>query len=231
MSNSENAKKKWWKYGISGSLYFLEFFFAFLFFYLTFSIYGAVIPVGELKSEGDICIYVQSNGVHTDVCLPVKTSQLDWLDFIPVDVFPEDIPKEYIVIGWGDKGFFLDTPTWAELKVSTALNAALLPSSTAMHVEFKEEPKVDKNHRRVYLNTEDYASMIQFIKASFRLQSSTVDLIPNSGYTKYDKFFEANNSYHLFRTCNTWTNDALKAANVKTGIFALFPNGILSHLD
>ena len=71
-------KKKWWVRILKGTGHFIESFVAFLFFYLTISIYGAVIPVGELRVDGDVCIYVQSNGVHTDVCLPVENKQINW---------------------------------------------------------------------------------------------------------------------------------------------------------
>ena len=223
-------RRKWWIRVLRVTGRFLECFVAFLFLYLTISIYGAVIPVGELKSEGDVCIYVQSNGVHTDVCLPVETTEINWLDFIPASAFPADTKFEYVAIGWGDKGFFLDTPTWAELKVSTALNAAFLPSSTAMHVEYKPQPAEDENHRKVYLDRDDYQALIRYVKKSFKLAGERIDLIPESGYTAYDNFYEANNSYHLFRTCNIWTNEALKSAHVRTGLFALFPDGIVSHL-
>lgn len=209
---------------------FLEGFVAFLFLYLTISIYGAVIPVGELKSDGDVCIYVQSNGVHTDVCLPVETSLVNWLDFIPANAFSKESNFEYVAIGWGDKGFFLDTPTWAELKVSTALNAAFLPSPTAMHVEYKEQPSIDDNHLQVFLSKKDYQALIDYVKKSFKLEGEKIELIPDSGYSEYDNFYEANNSYHLFRTCNIWTNEALKTANVRTGVYALFPDGVISHL-
>jgi len=221
---------KWLIHTGKGILGCVEFFLCFIVFYYTVSIYGAVIPVGELKNEGEICIYVQSNGVHTDVCLPTQTETINWLDFIPADSF-ESETYNYITIGWGDKGFFLNTPTWAELKVSTALNAAFLPSETAMHVWYGEEPEVDELHKKVWINEKEYERLVFFIKHSFRLKKGEVDLIPNCGYTPRDNFYEAFNSYHLFRTCNTWTNDALKSANVKTGILALFPDGVLDHLD
>jgi hypothetical protein len=42
----------------------------------------------------------------------------------------------YLAFGWGDKGFYLNTPEWADLKVSTALNAAFGLSSSAIHSTF-----------------------------------------------------------------------------------------------
>ncbi|HIP31381.1 MAG TPA: TIGR02117 family protein [Crocinitomicaceae bacterium] len=189
-----------------------------------------MITVGELKKDGELYIYVQSNGVHTDVCLPVENTDFNWTEFLEVSDYREVGDTSFISIGWGDKGFFLDTPTWAELKISTALNAALLPSSTAMHVAYSSEPIITKSRKKVFLNSKEYAKPIDFAKSSFQLKNDEADLIIGKGYSDSDNFYEANNSYHLFRTCNSWTNDALKAANIKTGIWALFPEGIMAHL-
>lgn len=213
-----------------------EAFMAFLFFYLVVALYGVAIPVGEIHKEGDIDIYVRSNGIHTDLCMPVHNSIINWNTFIPTEPYGESGIHEFIAIGWGDKGFFLDTPTWADLKVSTALNAAFLPSAAAMHVMYCTEPKKRMNDDgytriKVHLSKKQYKLLVRYVKSTFRKSKGKVDLIANKGYSEADNFYEANDSYHMYRTCNIWTNDALKAANIRTGLFALFPNGILNHLE
>lgn len=209
---------------------FLEVFGGFLFLYFTISIYGNTIPIGELREDGEIYIYVQSNGIHTDICMPTNTDEINWIEFLSLDPYIEDCPHDFVSIGWGDKGFFLNTPTWGELKVSTAFNAVFLPSPTAMHVAYSSEPEVNENRKCVTISREDYKKLIIYIKKSFKKVENQVDLIEGKGYTGSDNFYEAHKSYHLFRTCNIWTNEGLKAANVRTGIYALFPDGILSHL-
>ena len=57
-----------------------------------------------------------------------------------------------------------------------------------------------------------------------------VELIPNRGYWNNDNFYEAHGNYHLFNTCNAWTNEALQTIGVKTGWLALSSNGIMDHL-
>ena len=192
---------------------------------------GSSISTGSIQTDEEICIYVQSNGIHTDVCLPVVTNCIDWKTFIPTTDYKDQSELEYIAIGWGDKGFFLDTPTWAELKASTAINAAFFPSPTAMHVAYSGVLKRSENRKKVTISKMAYKRMIQYIKSSFKLKENRVDIIPNKGYGNRDNFYEAKNSYHMFRTCNIWTNEALKSAGVKTGIYALFPDGILKYLD
>ena len=220
---------------LSFILLFLEVILLFLSTYLTIALIGASFPINTdyNPENGEIEIFVTSNGIHTDVCLPVETTLIKWTEFIDTKTFRgiKQSPK-FISIGWGDKGFFLDTPSWSDLKASTAINAAFLPSSTAMHVTyFLRKPIENQSIKRCVITKEKYTELIGFIKQSFVIKPDmTPQLIPNVGYNSKDNFYEAKGSYYLFRTCNTWTNDALTIAGVRTSFLALFENGILRHL-
>lgn len=204
---------------------------AFILTYLLIFSMGGMIPTGELKSEGELYIYVKSNGVHTDLCFPVETSFFDWKTFVPLRHFPKVSSPHFISIGWGDKGFFLDTPEWSDLTFNTAFNAAFLKSGTAMHVTYQmPEPYISDQCAKVFINQSEYEILIDYVKKSFQLTNGKVNLIPNKGYWCHDNFYEANGNYHLFNTCNAWTNNALKLAGIKTGFFALSAHGIMSHL-
>ncbi|UZJ65875.1 DUF2459 domain-containing protein [Sphingobacterium sp. KU25419] len=65
-----------------------------------------------------VTVYIMSNGVHTDLVLPVKTNQIDWSVLFP---FQNNKGKKtnysYMGVGWGDKGFYLNTPEWKDLKL------------------------------------------------------------------------------------------------------------------
>ena len=62
----------------------LEVFLLFLSTYLTIALIGLSFPINTdyNSKNGEIEIFVTSNGVHTDIRLPVKTSVIDWTDFI-----------------------------------------------------------------------------------------------------------------------------------------------------
>lgn len=207
----------------------------FLCIYLTVALIGITFSVNSSydKSKGEIEMYVISNGVHTDICLPVVTPMIDWTKTIDPGVYSglNEKPK-YIAIGWGDKGFYLDTPTWSDLSFKTAFNAAFLPGPTAMHVYYKTNAPIEGEAVKYCPITRDkYVLLIDFINKSFlKNKGEKPMLIPNRGYTSLDNFYEANGNYHLFKTCNTWTNKALSIAGVKTSLLALFDKGILRHL-
>jgi uncharacterized protein (TIGR02117 family) len=178
-------------------------------------------------------IFVQSNGVHTDLVLPLRNEQADWERFFPHKDF-ENVYDGfgYVGIGWGDKGFFLNTPTWADLKFSTAFNAAFALNTTAMHVTYKyRKPEVGSLCKRIVLSKDQYRILTRYIFASFELKDRKPVHIDHNGYTPRDTFYEAKGTYSMFRTCNVWTGYALISCGVKIGIWTPFDKGIIDHLE
>lgn len=209
----------------------LECFVGFICFYVVFALFGMIFSCGNLDKNKDITIYIRSNGVHTDICMPTLTAQNDWLKTIDLNDYAYRENREYIAIGWGDKGFFLDTPTWGELKVSTAVEAIFLPSPTAMHVELLNEPEVNEAIRKVKISKKSYRKLVAFVKSTFLMKNNQPIVISNCGYGETDNFYEAYGNYHMFNTCNVWTNDAMKSASIPTSIFSIFPQGNIMHLE
>jgi len=79
----------------------------------------------EPNTQSQVAIYIKGDIVHTDLVLPVKTESKDWSQSILYKYTRTgDTAFNYISFGWGDKGFYLETPTWADLKASTAFKAA-----------------------------------------------------------------------------------------------------------
>ena len=175
-----------------------------------------MIPVNKEKQKPNdqITVYILTNGVHTDIVVPVKSEAIDWSTFIPFTDTKSKKEFKYIAFGWGDKGFYLDTPEWKDLKFSTAFKAAFWLGDSAMHTTFYDEMTIGEDCRRVYMSLEEYKSLITYIKKSYDLdQNNKVELIKTDAvYGNNDAFYEAKGSYSLFFTCNTWAANALKAA-------------------
>lgn len=168
-------------------------------------------------------IYASSNGVHSDVIIPVELlkESFSGLGY-------KTQPK-YIAFGWGDKGFYLNTPTWGDLTFSTAVNAVFFKSPTAMHVT--EHTNIGSNWKKVEVDNFQLIALINFIQNSFEFNSNNEFIkITSYSYDSNDTFYEAKGSYSCIRTCNTWTNEAMKKANIKTAIWTPFDWGILKHL-
>ncbi len=187
----------------------------------------------KVPKEG-VEVFIVSNGVHADICFPLMKEDNLWNFYFNVESFKTLRNKpEYISFGWGDKGFYLDTPTWADLTAKTALNAALLPSKTAIHVSYLEyKPRLSEKVKSLIVSKSTFKKMQKYIISYVKLQKDKPMLIDCCRYPNaHDNFYEANGSYHLFRTCNVWTNQVLINAGVKTAIWTPFDSGILDQFD
>lgn len=207
---------------------------ALVFIYILLALAIPLIPVQKkVTSEvAEIPIYILTNGVHTDMVLPIKNEQIDWSKKIS---FENTVYKssdfQYVGIGWGDKGFYLDTPTWAELKVSTALHAAFWLGDSAMHCTFYKTMTEDEDCKKMLITKSQYADLIRFVDSKFDKNKMGQNiLIPTKAvYGNHDAFYEAKGSYSFLYTCNTWTNDALKAAGQKAALWTPTDFGIFRH--
>ncbi|ROS18436.1 TIGR02117 family protein [Chryseobacterium sp. BIGb0232] len=192
------------------------------------------IPVSA-KDDGeqkDIAIYIYTNGVHTDIVMPVKNEMKDWSLMIPfADTKSKKTDYKYIGIGWGDKGFYLDTPTWADLKFSTAIKAAFWLSDSAMHSTYYYAMKEGEDCKMIMISRSQYQNLIKFVEDKFdRDQNGKFMLIPTDAvYSDNDAFYDARGTYSFLYTCNTWSNNALKAAGQKAALWTPSDFGIFQH--
>lgn len=196
--------------------------------YLFFAWLLSIIPTTPYPSAPQAArqpLYVSTNGVHVDVIVPVTALPEAWLGELSLLE-----GTRYLGVGWGDKGFYLNTPTWAELDWRVAFSAAFLPSPTLMHVTHYGQASSYWYQTEV---TEDQLDdLLAFIEDSFkRDQAEQLILLAGKGYGSRDFFYEAKGSYSALYTCNVWANQALKAARVKTAIWAPFEWGIVRHLQ
>lgn len=177
---------------------------------------------------GTIEAYILSNGVHTDIVVPVRNTQVDWTQWVAYTDTPvPDTTRGYVGFGWGDKGFYLHTPTWSQLKPGTAIRAMFWLSTTAMHTTFHHQPQEGPDCVRVLLTPAEYARLIAFIQNSFALDAQgRTQHIRGYSYGQHDAFYEAKRTYNLFYTCNTWANEGLKVAGQKAALWTPFDFGI-----
>ncbi|WP_136669170.1 TIGR02117 family protein [Flavobacterium sp. H122] len=208
-------------------------FIALILFYVLSAFTLSKISVNSnTAAEGQtIPVYILSNGVHTDIVVPVKNHLYDWTQKVKFEnTIAKDTSAQFLAFGWGDKGFYLETPTWADLKFSTALKAATGFSASAIHATFYKSLKENDNCKRIMISESEYMDLVGFISNSFEQDlGNFLKIETDAVYGKNDAFYEAKGSYSLFHTCNTWTNNALKAANQKAALWTPTDTGILYH--
>lgn len=204
---------------------------------IIYVILGLLIPYIPVSAKDDgqkkeIPIYIYTNGVHTDIVMPVKNDLQDWSRKIPfANTRSKKTDYRYIGIGWGDKGFYLDTPTWADLKFSTAIKAAFWLSDSAMHCTYYNTMKEGDDCKMIMISRNQYQNLVKFVEDKFdRDQNRNFMLIPtNAVYGDNDAFYDAKGTYSFLYTCNTWSNNALKAAGQKAALWTPSDFGIFQH--
>ncbi|WP_394363582.1 TIGR02117 family protein [Chryseobacterium taihuense] len=204
---------------------------------LIYALLGYLLPFIEVSEKDDgeakeIPIYIYTNGVHTDIVMPVKNDIHDWSSKIPFsDTKSAKTDYQFVGIGWGDKGFYLDTPTWADLKFSTAFKAAFWLSESAMHCSFYQKMTEADDCKKIMISRSQYRKLIDFVDKKFdKDDQGNYILIPtNAVYGDNDAFYDAKGRYSFLNTCNTWANDALKAAGQKAAFWTPSDYGIFLH--
>ncbi|MCA9215705.1 MAG: TIGR02117 family protein [Planctomycetales bacterium] len=178
-------------------------------------------------SSSGVKIYVYSGAVHSDIIVPIRTPEIDWRNHFSRSDFRRSYGgATHFAIGWGDRGFYLDTPYWSDLTATTAAKAILVPSSTVMHVQLAR-PKENNECKPVTISHEQYARLVDYILNSFAKSDDDSLSRIDFSYDDYDAFYEATGSYHAFNTCNCWVANGLKTAGVETPWFSPVPRTVL----
>lgn len=182
------------------------------------------------NSGATMTIYLMTNGVHTDLVVPVRNEIERWDTLVPFrNTVSKDTNYRWLAFGWGDKGFYLETPTWADLTFATAFKAAAGLSTTAMHTTFYMTIKVDEMCKPIQISKEQYKVLCTYIQSSFQQspQGKYIWIPTNAVYGRSDAFYDAVGKYSLFKTCNSWTNEGLKTAGLPACVWTPLDTGLM----
>jgi uncharacterized protein (TIGR02117 family) len=169
-------------------------------------------------------LFIRSNDIHTDIVMPTVVEDLgiDWRVVFPPEHFRGDVADAaFVAVGWGDRGFFVETPRWADLKCSTLINALFLPSESVLHVEYLHEVEPGEGMQEVLVTRERYRQLVTFVRAAVGAtdERGAAKTATEVSYGPVDRFYSSHGSYHLFNNCNQWTGRGLKRAGVPVGVW------------
>lgn len=173
---------------------------------------------------GGTRILVLSGPIHTDIAVPLTKETRARFGFIEPAGVPIAHPQaQWLIFGWGGRSFYLETPTWSELKAMPAFKALTLDRSV-MHVDVAgriAEPQASV--AGFELDAAGYERLLAFIAESFTRNGGAVVPIDGYSYNGNDRFFEAEGSFNALFGCNTWTARALREAGLRTGLWNPIP--------
>lgn len=187
---------------------------------------GSSIPRNSHWSEPDrgIEIYLGSNGVHTEIAMPVVSEVIDWRGrFALGDIAAPLRPYTHVAVSWGEEQFFLETPTWADLDPLTGLGA-LTGGEALLHVSWYVRPMPSDDFRPMRISHAQYAALVRQIARELAPEETRQTY---RGYGANDAFYSATGTYHLGKTCNQWTSDTLAAAGIRTGWWTPLAGGVM----
>ncbi len=189
--------------------------------YIVAGLIGGAIPTNRAwtpPAQG-IKIFIETNGVHTGIVVPKVAAGIDWRPLLRADHLadPRYAAYDHVAFGWGERAFYLETPTWADVKPLTVLRAGLGSDRTLVHVDHIPRPRPDADTRAVVLRPREYRRLAAYLRASFAERPEHL-----RGYYGYDAFYTSRGHYSWVRTCNAWTGDALRHAGVRVGAWTPF---------
>lgn len=165
-------------------------------------------------SPDGVPVYLRSNGVHVDLVLPTRAAGIDWSDSFPAsDMADLPAPLPWVAIGWGDRAFYLHTPTWAELDPAIALQALIGSGPGAIHAEYLGDP-ARYEVRRIEVSEAQYRRLVESLRASLYWRDDRPVRILAPGYFATDAFYAAMPRYSAIHTCNEWVRRRLVEAGL-----------------
>jgi uncharacterized protein (TIGR02117 family) len=193
-----------------------------------------LIPVNnDFKPTADgVEIMVASTAIHADLVLPIRNEMMDWSQLLPASDFAGDVSRATrVAFGWGNKEFYVDTRTKADLKAGTLFRAVFWPSATCMHVLMWDDTAIPAGASKTRISHEQYRRLVEYVLGSFRRDDRGRFLrIDPGAYGSNDAFYHAHGSYHAFNTCNSWVGSGLKSAGMRTGWFTPLPKTVSLYM-
>lgn len=197
--------------------------------YFGAALMGAMIAAnpGWHQPEQGVEIWVETNGVHTGIVMPLANAEADWRDLLqPADIRDPRYYSTHVLIAWGEARFYRQTRTWRDLTPAIAWNAATGSNDVLMHVDHLYHPGPEPYRRRVVLTADQYRRLTRAIRAQFS-PGANGRAASSYGYGPNDAFYAAHGHYSAFNTCNSWTGRMLRESGVTVGAWTPMAGGVM----
>ncbi len=179
----------------------------------------------ELPEPGRVNIAVCGGGAHTDFVLPGRVVYADgternWTALFPPPARYARVPGLALFVGWGQKDFFMQVPSWAELRPGIALRALAGGPSALRVIYGAADMAKDPECRELTLSDAQYRTLAAYIESELARDAAGKPVsVPGGLYGDQVAFYEGKSRFSAFATCNTWTAEALKAAGLRAPVW------------
>ncbi len=196
---------------------------------------GAFIPRkwgNYSKQACDYQICVVNTGFHSNILIPTKNNAYNWHNYLSIDKIGIDAINDYkyLSFGWGDKDFYMTISSISDFNFYTIFKAAFLPTSSVMYVRGYQSLPQNTEVKCIHTDKNHYLRLTKFIETSFKLDRNDRKIRIGNGYTSSAGFYAAKGNYSILKTCNAWTGDALRKADINTPLWDSLSRAIMFHL-
>lgn len=186
---------------------------------------GLLPPGAPAQVAGGAKIHLVSNGWHVSLVLPAG----DWPRALGHGPYRVDVGDARLVaFGWGERRFYMDTRTFADIDLATGLRALAWNSDTVVHATFLDA--VDESHPRVrtlVVSRAQLEALNDYVRGGF---AGAVPEPVGAGFGPADAFFRARGTYSPIATCNEWVGAALRHAGIPVGAWTPLSQSLLWRL-
>ena len=177
---------------------------------------GPVVPFPDAADEVEIGLLF--GPIHVDFLLPATPETRRALGFAREAGVPVDHNGvAHFIVGWGAEQFYTTAGTFADVSLNATLRA-VTGDASVLRIDVTGDLPPGFEMPRVRLSPAQYEALLAAI-------SDTVagSALHGAGFTDSDGFLAAAGRFHIFRTCNTWVSDMLRAAGVEMGLWTPTP--------
>jgi uncharacterized protein (TIGR02117 family) len=153
--------------------------------------------------------------IHTDILFPITPDMRARFAFAEAAGVPINHPDaKWLLFGWGSAAFYTTAGTYADITASAVLTAATGDDAVIRLDVLGPLPPLE-NLRTLQLSDAQFQALL----------TQTTDALANQtgldlpGFTGTDAFFPAHGHFSLFRTCNVWLGETLRASGIRFGLW------------
>jgi uncharacterized protein (TIGR02117 family) len=201
--------------------------------YFVLALAGSFIPANSDWKEPDqgIPIFVETNGVHVSLIVPMSAAGEDLSDLIrPEHLIDVDLYGTHAMIGWGHRNVYRNARTWGDVRSGDIASAIIGSDETTLHIYHLIDPRPAQHRKRFLVSQTQYRSIIASIRSTFEFTTAG----RSTAYPAYgpnNLFYDSKGHYSAYTTCNEWTGAVLREAGVRMGIWTPMPGGVMRWFD
>lgn len=199
--------------------------------FFSASFIGALIPGGGTWDDhpADVRVGLLRAPLHYDFLLPLDDGlRADYAIAEKSVGLPVSHPAaEWLMLGWGSEAFYTTAGAYSDIKPG-AVWTAVTGDSAVMRLDVTTALPPDLPQITwIWLSDAQYQALLARLSEGFlRDQTGQPQAHPAPGLGQSDSFWRARGRFSLFRPCNQWLSESLRAAGVPFGGWTPTPQSV-----